>query len=220
MDGSKEQANGYLGEIGHRRLPGLFPGIGAAAAAGAAAGRQLWLRKSGYCPSAAGDAAAGTGDGGAVSNRAADHRAGGAAAAVSDPPHPGGASGPERPCGGPETHHGLCPHRGAERPPVPGRAGTPALRHAGGRRLCRRAAACLHGDAAYRSGAGMPAAVWAVCAACPAPGDRQCIPGQPPQRQILPGPDPPCHGRGAGPGVLPGGGAGPDGGDPLPPPEE
>ena len=32
---------------------------------------------------------------------------------------------------GSAPHHGLCAHRGAERPCQPGRAGAPALRHAG-----------------------------------------------------------------------------------------
>ena len=44
--------------------------------------------------------------------------------------------------------------------------------------------------------------------------------GQPGQRQILPRFDPPGGGRRAGPGVLPGKRAGPDGRDLMPPPEE
>ena len=44
--------------------------------------------------------------------------------------------------------------------------------------------------------------------------------GQPRQRQILPGPDPPCRRRGTGPRLLPGQGAGPDDRDPLPAAEE
>ena len=53
-----------------------------------------------------------------------------------------------------------------------------------------------------------------------APGGVRRAQGQPRQRQILPGPDPPRRRRGTGPRLLPGQGAGPDDRDPLPAAEE
>ena len=67
-----------------------------------------------------------------VSGGQADPGTGGAPSAGREPPRTGFASGSLRPCAGPQAHHGLRHHRGTERAPEPGRAGTSALRHAGG----------------------------------------------------------------------------------------
>ena len=122
-------------------------------------------------------------------------------------------AGPGRYGGGPAPGDGLRHHRGAERPPEPGRAGAPALRHAGRHRLRRRGHAGIHGCPAHRGGAGVPPAFGAVHPAYPAALGVVAAAGQPGQRQILPRFDPPGGGRRAGPGVLPGERAGPDGRD-------
>ena len=129
---SKERANEYLGKTWLWRVQGLFARVGSAAAQCGGACREPWLRKSRYRPPAAGDPAAGSRGGSTVSGGQADPGTGGAPSAGREPPRTGFASGSLRSCAGPQAHHGLRHHRGTERAPEPGRAGTSALRHAGG----------------------------------------------------------------------------------------
>ena len=116
--------------------------------------------------------------------------------------------------------HRLRPDRRPERPAAPGRTGTSAVRHDGGRRVHGGGDAGLDGAAAERGRAGVPPDVGTADPAGAATGGVRRAQGQPRQRQILPGPDPPCRRRGTGPRLLPGQGAGPDDRDPLPAAEE
>ena len=216
----RSHANEHLGCIRQRTVQGLFPGGGAAAGQGGGAGRRAGLQKGGHRPSAVGDAASGRRPGGPLSGREEHLGAGGAAAAFRRAERHGPPACPGRHGGRPAPGDGLRRHRGAERPPEPGRAGAPALRHAGRRRLRRRGHAGFDGRPAHRGGAGVPPALGAVHPAHPAPDVSASAAGEPGQRQILPRPDPPGGGRRAGPGVLPGKGAGPDGRDTMPPPEK
>ena len=126
---------------------------------------------------------------------AAAGQPGRAAAAGRGTQRPGAASRPSCDGSGPAPRHGLCSHWGAERPPVPRRTGTPALRHAGRRRLRRRGHAGFDGCPAHRGGAGVPPAFGAVHPAHPAPDVPASAAREPGQRQILPRPDPPGGGR-------------------------
>ena len=117
-----------------------------------------WAAKSGHRPSAVGDAAIGRRPGGPFSGREEHLGAGGAAAAFRRAERHGPPAGSGRHGGRPAPGDGLRRHRGAERPPEPGRAGTPALRHAGRRRLRRRGHAGFDGRPAHRGGAGVPPA--------------------------------------------------------------
>ena len=164
----------------------------------------LGCKKGRHRPPAVGDAASGRRPGGPLSGREEHLGAGSAASAVRRAGWFGHQACPGRYGGGPAPGDGLRHHRGAERPPEPGRAGASALRHAGRHRLRRRGHAGIHGCPAHRGGAGVPPAFRAVHPADPAALGVVAAAGQPGQRQILPRFDPPGGGRRAGPGVLPG----------------
>lgn len=101
--------------------------------------------KGRHRPPAVGDAAGGRRPGGPLSGREEHHGAGSAASAVRRAGWFGHQACPGRYGGGPASDDGLRHHRGAERPPEPGRAGASALRHAGRHRLrCGRYAG-IHG---------------------------------------------------------------------------
>ena len=113
---------------------------------------------------------------------------------------------------------GVCAAGGAGGPGPQCRERASALRHAGGLRLHGQCLAGAAGGGGSPGRARVPSDLRAAGAAGPAPDEHH--PLQPPQREVRPGPDPPGAGGQAGPGTLPGRGAGTDGGDPLPPAEE
>ena len=170
-----------MGSIRHGQTQGVFAGGRAAAGRSRGACGQHGLCPGGYRAPAACHAADRPRPGGAVSGGQEHHRARRAPSAGRGPHQPGPPAGQKGAGPRPAPGHGLCPHRGTERPPAQGGAGAPALRHAGGYRLRGGGAAGLHGDAAGRGRAGVPPALGAVHPARYATGQRHA-PGQPRQR--------------------------------------
>ena len=108
----------------------------------------------------------------------------------------------KRPCLRKPQGAGICGAGGARRQPPQGGKRASALRHAGGCLLHRQRVAGSPWGGGRTGSAGMPPAQRADGSARSAPDERPAQ--QPPQRQIRARPDPPCAGRAAGPGTVPG----------------